>query len=99
MNLILLAFFSLSAFTQNIPVCPTESFVIEFISPTTRAKKSFCAYQKNGETIKHGEELIFDPNGEVKQRLVYNHGQEGKVTLTKIGGKEVQASAPLKFDE
>lgn len=78
MKFIFLFLFSLPAIAQNIPVCPPESFVVEFISPTTHAKKAFCAYQKNGETIKHGEELIFDTNGVVKNRLVHNHGQEGE---------------------
>lgn len=81
MKILFLTFFSLSVFAQNIPQCPPESFVVEFNSPITKAKKSFCAYQKNGETIKHGEELIFDTKGEVIKRVSYNHGQEGEATI------------------
>lgn len=64
------------------PVCPPESMVIEFISPTTKAKKAFCGYLKNGETTKHGEEIIFDTNGAVKKRINYNHGVEGEAAST-----------------
>ena len=69
MKIILFAFLSLSVFAQTIPQCPPESYVVEFNNPITRSKKSFCAYQENGETIKHGEELIFDAKGEVVKRL------------------------------
>lgn len=88
MKFIFLTFFSLSVFAQNIPQCPPESFVVEFNSPITKAKKAFCAYQKNGETIKHGEELIFDTNGEVKKRIVYNHGQEGDAPVAAVAVPE-----------
>ena len=81
MKILFLTFFSLSVFAQNIPQCPPESFVVEFNSPITNAKKSFCAYQKNGETIKHGEELIFDTKGEVVKRIIYTHGQEANVEV------------------
>ena len=82
MKIILFAFLSLSVFAQTIPQCPPESYVVEFNSPITRSKKSFCAYQKNGETIKHGEELIFDAKGEVVNRLYHNHGQQGENPVT-----------------
>lgn len=72
----------MSAFAQNTPQCPSESFVIEFNSPITNSKKSFCGYLKNGETVKHGEELIFDSKGEIKTRLTYNHGQVGEAPAT-----------------
>ncbi|MBA2405888.1 MAG: hypothetical protein H0V66_14015, partial [Bdellovibrionales bacterium] len=71
MKYIWLSLLSFPVLAQNSPHCPAESFVVEFISPITKAKKSFCAYQKNGETIKHGEEFIFNTNGEIKNKLIY----------------------------
>jgi hypothetical protein len=94
MKIIFLTFFSLSVFAQNIPQCPPESFVVEFNSPITKAKKSFCAYQKNGETIKHGEELIFDTKDEVVKRILYNHGQEGESPTTAVAPDFKGANIP-----
>lgn len=85
MKYIFFFFVSLSAIAQNIPTCPSESILIEFVSPITKGKKSFCGYLKNGETVKHGEEFIFNASGELQKKLVYNHGKEGE---------EPQAAAP-----
>lgn len=74
------------------PICPPESMVIEFISPTTKAKKAFCGYIKDGETIKHGEEIIFDGKGEVKKRINYNHGVEGEVAKSLPGTEEASTT-------
>ncbi len=77
-------FLSLSAFAQNNPQCPSESYLIEYTSPVTRLKKSFCGYLKDGNTIKHGDEFIYDAKGEVIKKISYNHGQEGEATTPEV---------------
>ena len=76
MKYLIIALFSLSAYSQHIPQCPPESLRVEYMSPVTGTKKSFCGYQKDGKTIKHGEELIFDSEGNVTKKIVFNHGME-----------------------
>jgi hypothetical protein len=78
----LFAFFiSHSTFAQNIPQCPSESYLIEYTSPVTRLKKSFCGYLKDGNTIKHGDEFIYDAKGEVIQKISHNHGKEAETPV------------------
>lgn len=69
MNYFFLMLLSMPVFAQTTSKCPTESFAVEFMSPITKAKKSFCAYQKDEATIKHGEEIIFNSKYEVKTRI------------------------------
>jgi hypothetical protein len=78
MKYLLTYLLSLSAFAQNIPQCPSGSYLIEYASPVNGLKKSLCGYQKDGNTIKHGEEFIFNANGEVIMKISYNHGKEGE---------------------
>ncbi len=78
MNILLLLFLSSLLHAQEVPECPTESFLIQFTSPATGGKKSFCGYQKDGETVKHGEEWTFDRNGSLKKKTYYQHGIEGQ---------------------
>lgn len=79
---------SLPAFAQNSPQCPPESFVVDYVSPITKARKSFCGYQKDGVTIKHGEEFIFDTKGNVTKKLSFNHGKEGEAPVSVAPPKE-----------
>ena len=80
MKYLIITLYSLSAYSQHIPQCPLESLLIEYMSPVTGTKKSFCGYQKDGKTIKHGEEFIFDTKGNVTKKLLFNHGKEQEAT-------------------
>jgi len=75
-KLILLFLYSGTCLGQSPLSCPPESFLIEFNSPITGGKKSFCAYQKDGATVKHGDELSFDKNGTLIKKSSYQHGTE-----------------------
>ncbi len=45
--------------------------------PISGLKKSFCGYQKDGNTIKHGDEFIYNEKGEMIKKISYHHGKEG----------------------
>jgi hypothetical protein len=78
MNILVALFLSSLLQAQTAPLCPPESFLIEFTSPTTGGKKSFCGYQKDGETVKHGEEWSYDRSGILKKKINFQHGIEGE---------------------
>lgn len=65
-----------SATSFALEVCPPESTLIEFVSPITKSKKAFCGYQKDGATVKHGEEWTYDSQGTVTKKLYFEHGKE-----------------------
>ena len=65
----------LSSFAQSRPTCPSESFLIEYRSPTTKGMKYTCAYLKNGQTVKHGEEWTLDAQDQVASKVNYTHGE------------------------
>lgn len=76
MIIYLLLLLSLPLMAQNQPTCPPESIPIEYVSPVTHGKVAFCGYLKNGETVKHGEELNFNSSGELIRKTYYHHGDE-----------------------
>ncbi len=92
MKYLLTYLLSLSAFAQNSPQCPSGSYLIEYASPVNGLKKSLCGYQKDGNTIKHGEEFIFNANGKVIKKIYYKHGKEGEAPMKLIdslAGKKI----------
>jgi hypothetical protein len=74
MKYFILFLLSANVLAQNSLQCPTESFLIEFVSPITGGKKSFCGYQKDGVTVKHGPEWSFDRSGVITSRTNHVHG-------------------------
>jgi hypothetical protein len=97
MKYLLFLLLSLSAFSQNTPQCPSESYLIEYASPTSGAKKALCGYQKDGSTVKHGEEFIYNTNGEVIKKITYNHGKEGEAPAFKVFNLPGTEEASRKF--
>lgn len=101
MKYFFLFFITTTLFAQNSPQCPTESFLIEFTSPVTGGKKSFCGYQKDGATVKHGEEWSFDRSGAVAKKTSFVHGMEssGSVDVPKglPGVDEAVAGSEVKI--
>jgi hypothetical protein len=92
MNILLALFLSSLLHAQTAPVCPAESFLIEFTSPVTGGKKSFCGYQKDGQTVKHGEEWSYERNGTLKTKISFQHGVEGGAETPVVG--ESPANVP-----
>ena len=97
MKYLLFLLLSLSAFSQNTPQCPSESYLIEYASPTSGAKKALCGYQKDGKTIKHGDEFIYNTNGEVIKKISYKHGIEGEASVFKGHNLPGTEEASQKF--
>jgi hypothetical protein len=83
-KLLLLFLYASTCLGQSAPSCPPESFLIEFNSPITGGKKSFCAYQKDGATVKHGDELSFDKSGSLIKKTSYQHGTETSAASPEI---------------
>lgn len=81
MKYLLFYLVSLSALAQNVPQCPKEAYLIEYVSPLNGIKKSFCGYQKDGQITKHGEEFIFSAKGEVIEKISYHHGKENEAAI------------------
>jgi hypothetical protein len=73
-----------SVLAQTAPNCPSESLLIEFMSPITGGKKAFCGYLKDGQTVKHGEEWSYDKNGNLLKKTTFQHGinNEGPANLS-----------------
>lgn len=88
-KLFLLFLYASTCLGQSTPSCPSESFLIEFNSPITGGKKSFCAYQKDGATIKHGDEYSFDKSGGLIKKTSYQHGTE-----TSAASQEIPKNVP-----
>ena len=93
MNILVVLFLSSLLQAQTAPTCPPDSYLIEFTSPTTGGKKSFCGYQKDGETVKHGEEWSYDRNGILKKKINFQHGIEGDAE-TQVDTKIATGAAP-----
>jgi hypothetical protein len=70
--------------TTKGPICPAESILIEFMSPITGGKKSFCGLQKDGTTIKHGEEWSYDRKGELVKKSYFHYGVEGSAPTQEV---------------
>jgi hypothetical protein len=68
--------------------CPAESLKVEFVSPVTKGRIINCVYEKDGQTIKHGQQWTFDSSERLMKVSEFSHGNEKTAGLSLPGAEE-----------